>query len=141
MNIRGACRCNNIEVTWHNRDYSLVPRACQCDYCRERRAAYVSKSGTRIEVRIRRPQYHREIRHGSNSAVFHECGYCNQVMLVTAEFDGVVYGALNARQLNPRFAFPEPVEADYDGQSAERKQNRWRENWCCPVTFIIAGRQ
>ncbi len=134
MTINGSCQCGNLQLAWHSVDLSCVPRACQCDYCVSHAATWVSKSGTAVDLRIHRPAMHRVIRHGSNTAAFHECAYCGLPVLVTADIDGVVYGALNAAVLdNP--AAPPPTTFEYDGQTAGDKLARWQQNWCYPVRF------
>ena len=133
MSMRGHCRCNNIEVLWRTVDFSVVPRACQCSYCRAKGAAYVSKSGTSVNVRIHHQGLHRIIQHGSNNAEFHECGRCGDVVLVSVEIDGEIYGALNAHCMTNRFEFSPGQIVDYAGQSVEQKRLRWRQNWCYPV--------
>ena len=131
--LAGSCSCNNMRVNWHTLDHSLVPRACQCAYCLSRSAAYVSKSGTRFEVFIGNSDLHRTSRQGSNSAVFHECAYCNELVFVTASIENDQYGALNANCLNNTFGFGPARPVDYGGQSAQQKLDRWKLNWCCPV--------
>ena len=131
--LAGSCSCNNMRVNWHTLDHSLVPRACQCVYCLSRSAAYVSKSGTRFEVFIGNSDLHRTSRQGSNSAVFHECAYCNELVFVTASIESDQYGALNANCLNNTFGFGPARPVDYGGQSAQQKLDRWKLNWCCPV--------
>lgn len=133
MSLSGGCHCNNIRVTWRTTDYSVVPRACQCDYCRAKGAEYVSKTGTAVELRIRDRAQHAIVRHGSHSAGFHECRYCGAVVIVTALIDGELYGALNAHCLDNRFGFAPAVPIDYAGQGAAQKLERWRQNWCAPV--------
>lgn len=136
MSMSGGCKCNNIQIIWHTVDHSLVPRACQCDYCLLKSAAYVSRSGTRFEVLIQRSELHRTVRQGSNCAVFHECGNCDQLVFVTADIDGELFGALNANHLRNKFGFPDALTTTYSDQTAEQKRERWRLNWCCPVRMI-----
>jgi hypothetical protein len=138
MSISGGCDCNNIKITWHVVDYSVVARACQCDYCLSMSAAYVTKAGTKFEVLIHREKNHRKIQHGSNSAVFHECANCNRVVFVTAEIEDKLYGALNANHLNNKFGFSASVKANFGWQTAEQKRARWRQNWCHPIRITIA---
>lgn len=133
VSLHGGCRCNNLRVTWRTTDYSVVPRACQCDYCRANSATWVSKSGTAIELRILDESLHSVVTQGSRSAEFHECGGCGELVLVTARIDGEVYGALNAKRVDNRFGFAPAVAIDYAGQTAEQKRQRWRDNWCSPV--------
>ncbi len=96
MSIYASCDCKNLEVVWHVANQELIPRACQCEYCSTKSAAYVSRPNTRFEATVRSGELHRQIQHGSNSAIFHECSICEQVVFVTAEIDGDLYGALNA---------------------------------------------
>ncbi|MFT5676172.1 MAG: hypothetical protein ACI808_002110 [Paraglaciecola sp.] len=95
--------------------------------------AYVSKSATAFYVLVRNDELYAEIRHGSKRATFHECTNCDQVVFVTALIDGELYGALNANQLKNKFGFSPPVSADFSSQSASKKLERWRQNWCCPI--------
>ena len=133
MNITGGCDCDNIKITWHVVEHRLAPRACQCDYCASKSAAYVTQPGTRFDVLIRSGILHKEVQHGSNNAVFHECANCGQVIFVTAEIDGELYGALNANHLNNKESFSRCVELDFSSQTALQKTERWRKNWCQPV--------
>ena len=139
MSMRGSCRCNNITVLWHTVDYSVVPRACQCEYCLAKGAAYVCKSGTAVEVLVHKERLHRVIEHGSGSARFHECANCGDVVFVTADIEGEIYGVLNALCMKNTLGFPAPVKTDFRGHSAEQKRERWRQNWCHPVTIKNPG--
>ena len=139
MSLRGRCPCGNFRIDWQTVDHSLVPRACQCDYCRGHDAAWVSKSGTRVSVHIASGSFHRVTRQGSGSAAFHECAGCDVVVCVTAEIDGDTYGALNAACIDNRAGFGTPVDKDFSGQGPSDKQARWRDNWCAPVSFHEAG--
>ncbi|MBV1908008.1 MAG: hypothetical protein KUG78_01735 [Kangiellaceae bacterium] len=135
MSILGHCKCKNIKVTWHVIDYSMSPRACQCDYCSSKNAAYVSKSGSKVEVKINDKSHHKIVTQGSQTAKFHECANCNDIVFVTAEIAGLVYGIINADILQNKFAFSAPQETDFSGQSQQQKLERWQKNWCCPVTI------
>jgi len=130
MSIRGNCRCRNIEVRWQITDYSLVPRACPCVYCKQKSAAYVSKSGSRFAVIIHNNALHRTAQNGSNQAHFHECANCGDLVFVTAEIEGDTFGALNAHCLHNKYGFPTPVPTDNTSQSAREKLARWRQHWC-----------
>tara|TARA_R110001592_G_scaffold363393_1_gene687330 strand:+ start:191713 stop:191958 length:246 start_codon:yes stop_codon:yes gene_type:complete len=77
------------------------------------------------------------VQHGSNSAVFHECANCDQVIFVTTEIDGELYGAMNANHLENKFGFSSAIKVDYSAQSAQEKLARWQQNWCFPV--VISG--
>ena len=131
--MRGSCRCKNISVAWQNIDFSLVPRACLCDYCAARGAAYVSKSGTGVEVLIRNAEFYRESAHGSRQATFHECSYCGDVVIATALIEDSLYAALNVACLDSWQRFPRPVYVNFSHHTPEQKRQRWLQNWCYPV--------
>ena len=135
MTVQGRCQCGNFNIRWQTVDLSLVPRACSCDFCRPRDAAYVSKSGTSFRVSVNNRQLHKVTTHGSQQARFHLCGYCDDLVCVTAEFDGVTYGALNARLLNKPEKMNEPAVVDYSDNDASMKRDRWQANWCSPVSI------
>lgn len=135
MRLLGACRCNNIGLIWHNVDFSLVPRSCQCDYCRGRGAAWVSKRGSALQVKIRRADIHSVAQQGAGLARFHECLHCGDVACVTADIEGDVYGAVNVHALLQAERFPPPRATDFSAQSGQEKLSRWQQNWCCPVSF------
>ena len=136
MSLRGACRCNNICLTWKNIDFSLVPRQCGCNYCSVRSAAYVSKSGSAVSVSIRNRALYRVSNHGSGQAGFHECAHCGDVVLVSAEIDDELYCAINVNCLQDRHRFPAPVQINFSNQSPELKLARWRDNWCYPLRWM-----
>lgn len=139
MIMRGSCSCNNISVSWKNIDFSLVPRKCFCRYCSGKGAAYVSKSGTAIEVLIRKENFHVVKEHGSRQANFHECGHCGDVVIVTASIQGEIFGAVNAYCLVNRQRFPKAVCVNFSDQTPEEKLDRWRQNWCCPTLITSQG--
>jgi len=139
MSMRGNCRCKNINVEWQTVDFSVVPRLCQCEYCKAKGAAYVSKSGTSFKLRVHNESFHFIVKHGSESAKFHECKKCGDVVCVTAEIDGEIYGALNSLCMDNRLGFASGVEFDFTGQSASEKIERWRQNWCHPVLITNQG--
>jgi hypothetical protein len=133
--MRGSCECGNISLKWRTVDFSIHPRACQCDYCLSQNAAYVSKAGTSVEITLRNSALHRVFEQGTKSAQFHECAGCGDLVAVTAEIEGVSYGAINARCLSNPQGFAAAVKSDVSAQSAAEKQKRWRENWCYPVVI------
>lgn len=130
MSIKGSCQCKNIKIVWYCFDYSMFPRACQCEYCVSKNAAYVSKSGTHFDVSIKDVSLHKVVTQGSLSASFHECSICGDIVFVSVEIEGQTYGALNANILVNKFGFNKPQKVSFDGQTSSEKQQRWKNNWC-----------
>lgn len=139
MSIRGRCSCGNIEVHWHSIDLSVIPRKCQCQYCLSKNAAYVSKSGTRVTIKIHNEKMHYIHKQGSRSAEFHECANCEDLVFVTAQIDGEIFCAINAKCLNNPQGFSAGKEMDLSDQSAAEKLDRWRQNWCRLVLVTSQG--
>jgi hypothetical protein len=137
--MRGSCTCGNIQVVWRTVDYSVVPRKCLCPYCQAKGAAYVSKSGTLVQVSIQNADLHDIDRHGSGIAEFHACGNCHDLVLVTVDIQGDVYGALNASCLHNKRGFAPAVDTDFSNQGAAEKLQRWRQNWCHPVQILASA--
>jgi hypothetical protein len=102
--------------------------------------AYVSKSGSRVEVRIHNEALYKQVLQGGGSAIFHECGSCRDVVIVTVEIAGEIFGALNANCIANKFGFPTAIETDFSSQTVAQKKERWRQNWCCPVRVNIQGK-
>lgn len=133
MILQGSCGCGNITLSWDADGTILIPRACQCSYCAARRAAWVSQRSTAFHVTIHRPENHRTITQGSRIARFHECTCCKTTVFATALLERESYGILNARCLQQYSRLAAPVTTDFSAQDPERKQSRWRRNWCHPV--------
>lgn len=132
--MRGRCACGNIQVRWHTIDYSVVPRACQCAYCQDKGAAYVSKSATRVDVNVAKRQLLTTFRHGSNMALFHECTNCGDLVFASVEIDGIGYAALNAHCMANPLGFGAAITRDFSSDSIADKLDRWQGNWCYPLT-------
>ena len=98
-------------------------------------AAYVSKSGTKVDILIRKKEMHRIHRQGTKTADFHECANCNDLVGVTARIDGDLYGALNANCLSNPQGFSPGVALDVSDLPAQAKLDRWRQNWCHPMVI------
>ncbi len=137
MTLRGSCRCYNLTVSWQNVDYSLVPRACDCHYCRHRGAVWVSKSGSALNLQVQRTAAYVQSHQGSEQAAFHECRHCGDVVAVTVLIDDDRYGAVNLNCLRDACRFPPAVMVQLTGLAPEEKRERWRQNWCCPVTLPL----
>ncbi|WP_156820732.1 hypothetical protein [Dasania marina] len=139
ITITGSCNCHNISYIWHKPDDTIIPRACQCHYCLSKGAAYATQTNTRLTVSINNSALHSVVQHGSNSAHFHECSYCDQVVFVTAEIAGRLYGAVNAMLITQKAYLAQPVKLDFSAQTPQQKQQRWQQSWCSPVEITGLG--
>lgn len=140
MAIRGSCHCNNIQILWKTVDLSLVPRECQCNDCLTNKMAYVSKAGTRVDVRIHKEVLYKARARGHKDDIFHSCASCGDLVLVTTEIEHEVYGALNARCLQNPSGFGASVKLEPQNGSTISNNKTWYQNWCHPVLITIEGK-
>lgn len=132
------CRCKNIKIEWSIRDFSLVPRACQCNFCLSKNAQWLSKSGSRFELSINYRQHYRLTQQGTNTAYFHQCTHCGEFTAATAIIGKQRYGAINANCLNAPHRFADAKRVTPSSlDSALSRQNIWQQNWCSPVTIQL----
>lgn len=129
MNVHGSCTCGNIEISWNVDDISQQLRACQCEYCLSKNAAYVSRAGSDMAVTIHNPKSHRIVRHGTNTADFHECTACNMLAFVSSDIEGMVYGIINSNCLT-NINFDSPVKMKFTHETEPERLSRRRQNWC-----------
>jgi hypothetical protein len=132
MEIHGGCDCGNIKIVWNVDEPPRAPRACQCDYCTAQQASYVSAPGSGFSATIRRPEHHRIIHQGTETADFHECSVCNRLVFVSSNIEGDIYGVINSRCLRD-LGLETPVHMQFTQESKQVRLERRRRNWCHPV--------
>jgi len=137
MRIIGNCKCKNLTVDWRIRDFSLIARACQCQYCSSKQAHWISKSGSRFSLNIRYPNTYQVKKSGYGLAEFHECMNCEDVVAASVVIDNKTYGAINAKCLSQLKRFPAGREVlPEKNQTDIDRQKMWQQNWCSPVEII-----
>ena len=143
----GSCRCNNLQVDWQIKDFSLVPKACQCDYCTSKNAAYVAKPGSKFSLTVKHNNQYRPHQNGrpspnnEPSAVFHECLNCKDLVAVTCEIGGVNYGLINVHTLKQRERFPAVKAYPFVDQELSVRLHARQQNWSSPVTVNVCDKK
>ena len=137
MNIRGNCQCKNIIINWAVRDFSLIARACQCLYCLNKQANWISKTGSNFSVDIRYSKKYNVMSNGTHLAKFHECLNCEDVVAVTALIDNKRYGAVNLNCLSMAHRFPTPKKLNPHNSTKTERLTSWQQNWCSPVQINL----
>lgn len=141
--MEGRCHCGNITLNWQPELPLAAPRACQCDYCRQRQAAYVSDSRTGFLVYIQHRDRHKIVTHGTQTAEFHECSACDRLVFVSSLIEDEHYGVINIRclkaeDIGEKSCDPAVVVSFADEELAARLARR-KNNWCTPIRLIYAG--
>lgn len=138
--LRGGCRCAalSIEVTLTQPPSAYTPRACDCNFCSERGAAWVSDPNGVLRLVQRDDTDALHCRQGSGQADFIACAHCGTLVLVACEMDGHLYAAVNAHVLNAaEFAPEQPASPQH--LSPEAKRARWRQLWFAQVSVETTG--
>ena len=132
--LGGGCHCGNIAVSvkLSCAPPACRPRACDCAFCRQHGAAWVSDPRGSLEIVIRDARDAGRYAQGAGIAEMLLCRRCG--VLVAALWQGdTLHGVVNASVLAAREEFA-PVQAVSPRQlSAEEKVRRWRQIWFADV--------
>lgn len=132
----GGCACGAVavEVGLGRELASYSPRACDCDFCCERGAAWLSDPAGSLRLRANADQGFRIERQGSGQAEFLSCAACGTLLAVRwRDGDGHAYGAVNARTLVRRDEFASEQGASPKRLEAAEKTARWQALWFADV--------
>jgi hypothetical protein len=125
----GTCHCNQIELQLRLpkalNEYS--PRACDCDYCMQQDAMYVSDPLGTLDI-VSTISLAR-VKQGSMQAEFLNCVNCEQLVAVVSNIDGLTKGAVNAECLHDSQLLKAPTAVNPQTLNAEQKRERWSQHW------------
>jgi hypothetical protein len=96
-------------------------------------------SGT-LRVIVREPKLVSRYSFGTSTAVFHVCGRCGVVPVVTSEIDNHLYAVVSVNAFNnvpPSLL--QRRSTDFEGESVESRLARRKRGWIANVTFVESG--
>lgn len=127
--LPGQCLCGQTQITLRltNALSEYSPRACDCDFCTERKIHYLSDAKGALYIHFSAP--YAVLKQGSNQAEFLTCSGCGMVIAATLRDGNQVRGALNAHVLEAHEHLLPPVVVSPKQLSAEEKRQRWSEVW------------
>jgi len=138
--LSGGCHCGNIlmdmELTRAPDTYN--PRACDCDFCRQHNAAYVSDPQGALVIRIKDGQLSGKYRQGSGQAEFLFCNNCGVLVGVMYRNDGRLYAAVNTKAIQGGKPFGPEQSVSPKKLLAEDKVKRWQDLWFPSVSIVAA---
>ncbi|WCL55670.1 GFA family protein [Gimibacter soli] len=136
MVLHGSCRCGNIHLALSTdmEAAAFTPRACDCDFCVERGAAWMSDPAASLSLTVKNRDDLELQKQGSETADFWVCKACGTVVCVTADLNGRRFATINARAMDDRHSFQAPVPASPKLLAADEKQARWAKLWIGCVT-------
>lgn len=125
----GKCTCGISEVSIslpQNLD-CYAPRACDCDFCKSQNISYLSDNKGTITIKSLEPL--RQIKQGSNQAIFLSCSRCSIVVGVVYMNDDICVGAVNATMLIDQLLLMPPVYISPKNLDPKEKIERWLTLW------------
>lgn len=143
MLIHGACHCRNISfaLTWEPDPSEIPARACGCSFCTRHGGVWTSNPGGALRIQIAEPALGSRYTFGTGTAVFHICGRCGVVPVVTSDLDGHLHAVVSVNafvDVPPSLLRPTPVS--HDGESFETRLARRRRNWIADVQLSPSSR-
>lgn len=125
----GSCICGQTKIIVEISSAldTLIPRACDCDFCTEKGINYLSDPVGKAEIRTCQPL--KKLKQGSNQAEFLCCANCDSVVAVGYWFQVGLKGAINATLLNDRKQLQNAVAASPKLLEPDEKVERWQKLW------------
>ncbi|SDH80289.1 GFA family protein [Pseudomonas panipatensis] len=136
--LRGSCHCANLslEIGLSRPPHSYQPRACDCDFCRQHAASYLSDAAGSLRIKVRDPAALGRYRQGSGTAEFLFCRGCGVLIGVVYEEAGRTYAALNSRVVEGAPAFGETLAASPKTLPIGERVQRWKQLWFADVQLL-----
>jgi hypothetical protein len=138
--LKGGCHCGNVELTFatDHAPEELSTRACQCSFCTRHGARTATDRKGRVEIRVRSRAELNRYQFGLRTSEFFVCNRCGvylAAVLTTPE--GACYATVNINALDEGRRFiQQSVAVDYEGENAERRIARRKENWTPAVLYF-----
>jgi len=138
--VSGGCHCGNmlVDLELARAPDTYHPRACDCDFCRQHGAAYVSDPQGSVTIHIKNQQLSGRYHQGSGQAEFLFCGNCGVLVGVLYRHDGRLFAAVNAKAVNGGQDFGAEQCVSPKSLSASEKVKRWQEVWFSSVSIVTA---
>ena len=140
--LTGSCHCGNIGVSFATDlpSADMVPRACQCSFCRLHSSAAVSDPAGHITFTVHEPEHLNRYTFGLGSTEFlicQTCGVYAGAFMPDGEnaYANVMAGILDARA---EISSP-PIPVHRAQENLEERRTRRRAMWT-PATLVQASR-
>lgn len=134
----GSCECGAVSMSY----CSPVPlqeqaaRACQCQFCAPRNAAYLSHTRASLKVSVRDRRWLYVHRFATASADFFHCARCNTQIFVLSEVEGHTYALVSAERLEDFAVMGAITAVDYGSEVLAERLARRAQSWI-PELHII----
>ena len=140
--LTGSCHCGNLGVSFETDlpPGDMVPRACQCSFCRLHSSAAVSDPAGHITFSVQNREHLNRYTFGLGSTEFLICRTCGVYVGAfmpdgESAFANVMAGTLDARA---EISSP-PIPVHRAQENLEERRTRRRAMWT-PATLVQASR-
>ncbi|HSV45527.1 MAG TPA: hypothetical protein VLJ58_07020 [Ramlibacter sp.] len=98
---------------------------------------WTSNPAAALKVSLARPEDVSRYAFGTSTAVFHVCGRCGVVPLVTSEIEGHLYAVVNVNAFdNVAPALLRHAKASFDEEDMQTRLARRQRSWISQVQFL-----
>ena len=133
--ITGACHCGNIrlEIELSREPAGYRPRACDCDFCRKHRSAYVSDPHGSLVIHVRDSHELGTYRQGNELAEMLLCRGCGVLVGALFRADGQLFATVNVRAAEEAVVFGSDEVVSPRKLTGNEKTARWKALWFADV--------
>lgn len=141
IKLGGACHCGNIgvDLALPNPAEHYQPRVCDCDFCRQHGAAYLSDPAGALSISVKDPRLLGRYRQGSAIADCLFCRHCGVLVGISYQDGEQLFATVNWRVLEKQTGFGAPLAVSPKTLSAAEKVERWKSVWFSRVALLPPG--
>lgn len=135
---KGSCKCGNSSFTlsFPKKLEFYSPRACDCDFCVQRKASYLSDPEGSLDIESKEELA--TDTQGSEQAKFLSCKGCGLLIAVICPFSTGLKGAVNATLINEHNQLQDQITVSPKLLTPSEKLERWKGMW---LNVSINGQQ
>ncbi|ACY13966.1 conserved hypothetical protein [Haliangium ochraceum DSM 14365] len=129
--LSGSCHCGNLSLELHI-PAGVVPaaRACQCSFCRGRRARWTSVPAGEVVLAVADSAALSRYRFGTRTADFLVCARCGGAIAVACELEGSLYAVVNVDCIAAlRDRELDTAPSSFDGEDVDARLMRRQRSW------------
>ncbi|MDG4603983.1 MAG: hypothetical protein P9C48_05560 [Defluviicoccus sp.] len=137
FDLTGSCHCGNIhvDVTLTRAPDEYTPRECDCEFCREHGASYISDPSGSLVISVNNKDLLRKYRQGSRIADMILCSNCGVLVGAICQTEDHFIAAINTKIIDGDITFGVGTPVSPKTLPADAKVPRWKKLWFSNVQF------
>lgn len=128
---KGGCHCGNITVTFttDKAPSAIVPRACQCSFCRKHATRALSDNAGHIHIDVKDESKLGRYRFGLKVGDYVFCKNCGVYVSAFMQDGDRAWANVMANAMDDREAWAPAEPITYGTESEPEKRERRRHKW------------